>query len=259
MAGKYGPLSQRLADLAAAGRQVVEFSFAEIADLVAGLPPSAYGSRQWWANSRSTQAQAWRDADWHVDQVNFGRQRVRYARGPVGSSYGDSRHPRSVHKTAAAALVVETDSADLDVRVHLTWQRAGPVSLDAAGDLVFPAMPRSPGVYRITLSEGPGQELPMVYVGESHDLRGRAYGYRRPTPRQQTSQRIHDELQSHLRSGGIVTLAVATAAAIDARGESGPLPLGRKTARVLAEHAALALTYLDGDAVVINRDPGADE
>jgi hypothetical protein len=35
---------------------------------------------------------------------------------------------------------------------------------------------------------------------------------------------------------------------------SRDLPLARKTARVLAEHAALALTYLDDAAEVINRD-----
>jgi hypothetical protein len=32
------------------------------------------------------------------------------------------------------------------------------------------------------------------------------------------------------------------------------LPLASKTARVLAEHATLALVYFDGDAEVINRD-----
>lgn len=35
-------------------------------------------------------------------------------------------------------------------------------------------------------------------------------------------------------------------------------PLGRKTARVLAEHAALGLAYIDGDAAVINRDKGVE-
>jgi hypothetical protein len=115
-----------------------------------------------------------------------------------------------------------------------------------------------PGVYRITLSDRLGQDVPLVYVGESDDLRSRTYGYRRPGSSQQTSQRIHDELQAHLRSGGQTIIAVATTAMISAHGECRPLPLGRKTARVLAEHAALALIYLDGDSVVINRDRGAE-
>lgn len=53
-------------------------------------------------------------------------------------------------------------------------------------------------------------------------------------------------------------MAIATSAIIAVGDESEDLPLGRKTARVLAEHAALALTYLDGEAVVINRDSGLD-
>jgi hypothetical protein len=124
---------------------------------------------------------------------------------------------------------------------------------------VFPILPRSSGIYRLPMSDGPDQGLLLVYVGESDDLRRRTYHYRRPGPSQQTSQRIHDDLRAHLGAGGLVTLAISTAATIEAGRESSPLPLGRKTARVLAEHAALALIYLDGDAVVINRDKGADQ
>jgi hypothetical protein len=113
----------------------VEFDFAEIASVVGGLPPSAYESRQWWANSTTTQAQSWGDADWHVDDVNFERQRVRYVRGRVGGSYR-ARGGRPARDTAAAVLVAETESADLDVRVQVTWQRAGHVTLDDRGDLV---------------------------------------------------------------------------------------------------------------------------
>lgn len=257
MTGKYQPLAARLAALSASDRHSVEFTFAEIADVVGGLPPTAYGTRQWWANSSSIQAQAWRDADWHVDHVNFERELVRFARGRVGGSYRERGH-RSARDTAAAVLVTETDSVELDVRIAMTWQRAGGITLDSAGGLVFPDLPRASGIYRMTLSGSPGQDLPKVYIGESDDLRGRSYNYRRPGPTQRTSQRIHDELIAHLSSGGHVTIAVATEAMIEARGDAAPLPLGRKTARVLAEHAALALTYIDGDAVVINRDKGVE-
>lgn len=253
MTGKYAPLADHLAALAAAGSHSAEFDFAEVAGLVGGLPDSAYRNRQWWANSSLVQAQAWREADWHVDYVSFDRQRVRFTRGKVGGTYQE-RGRRPAAETAAAVLVTETDSAELDVCVHMTWLRAGHVTLDASADLVFPELPRSPGIYRLTFADAPGQDLPHVYVGESEDVRKRASQYRRPGPTQQTSQRIHAELVEHLRRGGSVTMAVATEAAIHARGESSTLPLGRKTARVLAEHAALALTYLDGDAVAMNRD-----
>jgi hypothetical protein len=126
------------------------------------------------------------------------------------------------------------------------------VTLDAAGRLLFPLLPHAPGVYRMTLSGGPSQDRPQVYIGESENLR------RRTGPTQQTSQRIHDLLQKHLRDGGTATMAVATAATIVAGGASRELSLHRKTARVLAEHATLALVYLDDEALVLNRDKDID-
>jgi hypothetical protein len=53
-------------------------------------------------------------------------------------------------------------------------------------------------------------------------------------------------------------MSVATSAAIETDGESQQLPLARKTARVLAEHAALGLAYLNSEAAIVNRDPGAE-
>jgi hypothetical protein len=84
VAGKYGPLNEHLSALAEAGGEVVEFAFADIADLVGGLPPSAFNHREWWANDSKVEAQAWRDADWHVAWVSLDRKRVRFERGWVG-------------------------------------------------------------------------------------------------------------------------------------------------------------------------------
>ena len=257
MAGKYGPLRDHLAALSEAGGQVVEYDFADIAALVGGLPPTAYSTRQWWGNDSKVEAQAWRDADWHVAMVDFERQRVRFERGRVGGSY-QARGRRPAKEKVAAVFAVETASANLDVRVSTSWERAGDIVLDAAGDLVFPAIPGEPVVYRLTMSGAPGQVLPSVYVGETENLKKRAAGYRKPSPRQQTSFRMNNELREHLKAGGRVVIAVARSATIEALGESTPLPLERKTARVLVEHAALALIYLDGGAVVMNRDKGAD-
>ncbi|MFD4190740.1 GIY-YIG nuclease family protein [Amycolatopsis thermoflava] len=189
--------------------------------------------------------------------MDFIQQQVRLLRGKVGGSYL-ARGRRPASETAAAVLVNESDLAELDVRVHMTWQHAGPVSLDEAGDLAFPELPRLPGIYRLTL-RGPATDArPQVYVGESVELRRRAAQYRRPSASQQTSQRLNHELKTHFAAGGTATMAIATSAIIAVGDESEDLPLGRKTARVLAEHAALALTYLDGEAVVINRDSGLD-
>jgi hypothetical protein len=99
---------------------------------------------------------------------------------------------------------------------------------------------------------------PHIYIGESDNLRRRAGHYRNPGPTQQTSQRIHHELLTHLAAGGTVTMSVATSAEIETDGRSAPLPLARKTARVLAEHAALGLVHVDGTAAIVNRDRGAE-
>lgn len=254
MVGKYQPLTEYLAALTEAGRQSIEMEFAEVSALVGGLPPSAYEHRAWWANGSLTQQVAWRDADWHVNQVDFARERVRYARGKVGGSRTTGARSRTTG-SPPAELTAEPNDPDVDVHVRLTWHRAGPVTIDQ-GKLVFPALPRSPGVYRLTFSALADQ--PQMYIGESDDLHRRTGNYRNPGPTQQTSQRIHQELITHLTADGTVTMSVATSAVIETNGEATQLPLARKTARVLAEHAALGLAYLDGTTAIVNRDRGAE-
>jgi hypothetical protein len=63
---KYAPLRQYLERAAARGQASVEMDFAQVADLVGGLPVSAYHRRQWWANDSKVEAQAWRAAGWHA-------------------------------------------------------------------------------------------------------------------------------------------------------------------------------------------------
>jgi hypothetical protein len=252
--GKYEPLRQHLA---ARDGSSVELTFAEIAELVHGLPASAYGTRQWWANSSLTQAQAWRQADWHVDTVSFDRRRVRFARGKVGGSYL-ARGRKPAKEKAAPVLSDEFDPVELDVRVHLRWHLPADVAFDEAGRLLFPLLPHVSGVYRLILSGVPGQDRPKVYVGESENLPRRTGNYRNPGPTQQTSQRVHDLLVDHLHHGGTVTMAVATSATIVTGAVAQELSLRRKTARVLAEHATLAMVYLDDAALVLNRDKDSE-
>jgi len=70
---KYDALRQRL-EQGLAGP--VELSFAEIDELVGGLPPSASVHSAWWANeeppTRHVQALAWLDAGRRVDDVSLG-------------------------------------------------------------------------------------------------------------------------------------------------------------------------------------------
>lgn len=63
------------------GGGVVEMTFDQIADLVGGLPSSAYNHQAWWANERDrahVQAHAWQAARMRVDRVNLGAKTVRF-------------------------------------------------------------------------------------------------------------------------------------------------------------------------------------
>jgi hypothetical protein len=77
---KYTPLREYLAAAAERGEEAVYLDFSDIDRLIDGLPPAAYSKRQWWANGRQAQAQAWQDAGWRVDTVGFARRRVAFAR-----------------------------------------------------------------------------------------------------------------------------------------------------------------------------------
>lgn len=79
--GKHGPLRDYLAGQS--GSQV-RMTFAEVADLVGPLPSSARLHQAWWANGSLVQAQAWRDAGWHVESVDQAAEQVTFAGGRAG-------------------------------------------------------------------------------------------------------------------------------------------------------------------------------
>ncbi len=67
---KYYPLYKYLS--AQSQEDVCKLSFAEVEEIIDNsLPPSAYKTRAWWANTRTTQSASWLDAEWVVDYVNF--------------------------------------------------------------------------------------------------------------------------------------------------------------------------------------------
>jgi hypothetical protein len=77
--GKYEALRHELA-----GRgTVVDMSFTEVADLVGGLPSSAYKYPAWWSNEvggSHVQAHAWMGAGFRVDHLDLLGRRVRFTR-----------------------------------------------------------------------------------------------------------------------------------------------------------------------------------
>lgn len=74
--GKYAPLRDWLGTLP----RGVEVTFKQVADLVGGLPPTAYRRPQWWSNNpdRHVQAVGWLDAGRRVGSVDLERRRVRF-------------------------------------------------------------------------------------------------------------------------------------------------------------------------------------
>jgi hypothetical protein len=255
--GKYQPLTGRLRAAAERGQGSIEMTFAEIAALVGGLPDSASSSRQWWANSSHTQALAWREAGYHVEQVHLDRGRVRFALGPRGGTWHDARQASATRPSRAGGQPAtprerQPIGEPVDVRVILQWTDAGQVSLDRAGKPVFGVLDTAPGLYRMTFT-GADLVRRKIYIGETDNLRRRLSGnYRSPGPRQQTSLRINALLREHLAAGGSVVLAIAQSAELRIAGTDEYLDLNRKAARLLAENAALVSQQVRDDADIAN-------
>jgi len=171
--GKYAPLSQALIEAAARGQQTVELGFESIAELVGGLPASAV-SRQWWANANHSQALAWQQAGYRVDQVYLDRKRVRFARTELGgASHGRAARQPSIPRPRKLPARRVPVGHPVDVRVSLQWYAGGPVTLDGVGKLAFPPLEAAPGLYRLTLPEGVTGGRPRIYIGETDNLHRR--------------------------------------------------------------------------------------
>jgi hypothetical protein len=256
VSGKYEPLSVELRSAFGRGEALVELGFEDVARIVGGLPPSAVRSRQWWANGSNVQAQAWRDAGFRVERVDLVGCRVIFARAAPADprrapSSADCRPTRGVEALPAWARAPVGEP--IDVAVAFRWTDAGDVLLDAGDRPAFSRLDPIPGLYRMTLTEGPAAARPRAYIGETDNLRRRlATNYRTPGASQKTSLRVNGLLRAHLAGGGRVVLAVATEATVRLRGTEQPLDLSRKAGRLLAENAALVLAHVENDAEIMN-------
>jgi hypothetical protein len=76
---KYAPLRQHLE---LAPDEPLTMTFEAIADLVGGLPVSAFLHRAWWANHRGrhVHAHAWLDAGRTVTAVDIAQRQVTFSR-----------------------------------------------------------------------------------------------------------------------------------------------------------------------------------
>ena len=72
---KYYPLYEYLDQQPDSG--LIELTFVEVEQILSKpLPPSARTTRAWWANSATAHGQAWQQAGWLVDDVDFEGQAV---------------------------------------------------------------------------------------------------------------------------------------------------------------------------------------
>lgn len=67
---KYEPIKDYLMNCQS---EKIQLSYQEIEKIIEKpLPDSAYKYREWWANGGHSQADAWLDAGWKVEQANLG-------------------------------------------------------------------------------------------------------------------------------------------------------------------------------------------
>jgi len=91
---KYYPLYKYLSQQP--DSDLIELSFTEVEEIIGKkLPASASATRAWWANSHTSQAMAWQEADWLVDDVDFANKfvafrpsRITYRVSPIRKSVG---------------------------------------------------------------------------------------------------------------------------------------------------------------------------
>jgi hypothetical protein len=212
----------------------VTYSFTEVGDTVGGLPPSASDHREWWANSSSPQARAWLGAGFRVEMVNVASGVVRFVRTSPVHSQARAQEARSAIPAPITPQVASMPQ-EFDLGVRGSWHDVGDIGI-VDGALSFPTVPAAPAVYRFLFRTT--HDVESIYVGESVDVRRRMRNYRRPSPRQQTSTRLHHLLRTRLELGDTVTLGLL--ADILVQGERRvPVDLASKAIRVLIEHAAL--------------------
>lgn len=84
---KYAPLADHLE---VQGQDVIQLTFAQIDNLVGGLPPSARNHDAWWANSRTEDSHSWAhlwiSAGWECESVDRTSEVVVFQRVSNGST-----------------------------------------------------------------------------------------------------------------------------------------------------------------------------
>ena len=141
----------------------------------------------------------------------------------------------------------------MNVTVEATWREVGEIRLEDE-QLVFPAVPEDPGIYRFRFESSAGAF--SSYIGEATNLTRRHAGYQYGYRKQLTNFRINARMKEHMAAGGRIVVSITTAATLTIDGVTRPLDLGLKRSRLLVENAAL---HALPDAEPIENQPGVGE
>ncbi len=141
----------------------------------------------------------------------------------------------------------------MNVTVEATWREVGEIRLEGK-QLVFPAVPTQPGIYRFRFETAAGAF--SSYIGEAANLIRRHAGYQYGYKKQLTNFRINGRMKEHLAVGGRIVVSISTEATVTIDGATRPLDLGLKRSRLLVENAAL---HALPNAEPIENQPGVGE
>ena len=141
----------------------------------------------------------------------------------------------------------------------IRWKPVGLITMDDAGDLVFPSVPAVPGVYRFTIKEGAEAEIVAEYVGQAAvSLVQRFSGYRRrgrkpalPLEKKTTSRNARKIIDA-LLSGQVVSVAIVDDRAVAPDGQVVVVNLADKALRDKLEKDLIEWARGTG-AEVLNR------
>ena len=141
------------------------------------------------------------------------------------------------------------------------WVPLGRVTLDASGDLLFPAARAVPGIYRFTITSGSG--VVAEYVGQaasSIHKRFRSYRSRGRSPRlpleRMTTSRNARFMVDALAAGRSITVALLKESATSPDGRIVRVDLTAKAVRDGLERRLIAWLCTTG-VVVLNRHRSA--
>jgi hypothetical protein len=141
----------------------------------------------------------------------------------------------------------------------IRWKPVGLITMDDAGDLVFPSVPAVPGVYRFTIKEGAEAEIVAEYVGQAAvSLVQRFSGYRSrgrkpalPLEKKTTSRNARKIIDA-LLSGQVVSVAIVDDRAVAPDGQVVVVNLADKALRDKLEKDLIEWARGTG-AEVLNR------